>query len=295
MNASKHLALLLSAILLILCIAGCSAKSSDSYVGNGSAAAPEDGIYDSLTGTSSSVSTQHKLIRRISLETETEDMDRLLSQIDSKVAELEGYIESRNVRSGSPRATYTQYRYATLTIRIPADRLDGFISHVDDVSNVTASNESTEDVTLEYVAIESRMKALKAEEERLLALIDEAADLSELLQLESRLTDIRTELEKVTSQLLVYDNLVAYGTVTVQISEVKTLTPTEEPGFWSRIASGLRKNTQGLVHFLKETAIFLITSLPYLLPLAAIVVAVVLIIKRTTRKKKAPKDSDPTT
>lgn len=293
MKFRKTLALLLAALLIAAAFAGCSGKSYDnSYVGGAPEAAPGDGIYDSSSGTSSVV-TDRKLIRRISLDAETEDMDTLLSGIDAKVVELGGYVESREIRSGSNYVSYEQSRYASLTIRIPAERLDEFVGHVGDVSNVTSTSESSEDVTLNYVATESRMKALQAEEERLLALIDEAANLTELLQLESRLTEVRSELERVTSQLNLYDNLVDYGTVNLTISEVTQYTPTEEPGFWERISTGFTTSMKNLGIILKELIIFFVCAIPYLLPLAAIAGVVLLIIKLVKRKNKAPKPPFP--
>lgn len=279
----KRIFAILLAVLLLL--AGCSAQSKDAYSGAAPEAAPEDGIYDSSSGTSNVV-TDRKLIRRVSLDAETEDMDNLLPAIDAKVAELGGYVESRSVRSGSSYASYEQSRYATLTIRIPAKRLDEFVSHVGGVSNVTSTSETSEDVTLNYVAIESRMKALQAEEARLLALIDSAANLSELLELEKRLTDVRTELEKVTSQLKLYDNLVDYGTVNLSIREVTKYTPTEEPTFWERISAGFTGSVKNLGFILKELVIIFVCALPYLLPLVGIGGIVLLILKLVSKKKK---------
>lgn len=286
MKCKKLLALILTAIILVTAFAGCSKQaSSNDFRNEMSEAAPEDGIYDSSSGTSNVV-TDRKLIRRISLDAETEDMDKLLTGIDAKVAELGGYVENRSVRSGSSYASYQQSRYATLTIRIPAERLDEFIKHVNGVSNVTSTSETSEDVTLNYVATESRMKALQAEEARLLALIDEAANLSELLQLEKRLTEVRTELERVTSQLKLYDNLVDYGTVNLSINEVAQYTPKEEPTFWERISTGFTSSVKNLGIILTELVIFFICALPYLLPLAAIGGIVLLLVKRTGKKKK---------
>ena len=121
---------------------------------------------------------------------------------------------------------------------------------------------------------------------RLLELIDKAANLSELLELEKRLTEVRTELENVTSQLLLYDNLVDYGTVDISISEVQTLTPVEEPGFWTRITTGFMESLHNLWDFMKELAIFLVVALPYLVPFAVIALVIVLIIRHSIRKRR---------
>lgn len=292
MNARKVLALLLAALMTTAAFAGCSAKSTDSmYYENQVEVAPGDGIYDS-GDTTVSVETDRKLIRRISLDAQTTDMDTLLAAITAKVTELDGYVESRNVYTGSSYAGYSQNRYANLTIRIPAQRLDEFVNHVGDVSNVTSTSETSEDVTLNYVATESRMKALQAEETRLLALIDEAANLTELLQLEERLTEVRTELERVTSQLKLYDNLVDYGTVDLTIDEVREYTPTEEPGFWERISTGFVESLKNLGTILTELVIFFVCAIPYLLPLMVFGGVVLLIVKLVGKKKKPPTDKN---
>ena len=301
MNTKKQMALLLTALMLISLLSGCSAASKseamDYYapeeapMENGALA---DGIYDygsndmeyeSSTNKAPAV-TQRKLIRKISLNTETENMDALLAAIDSKVAALGGYMENRQVYTGSRYSSYTSSRNADLTIRIPKDKLDEFVTHVGSESNVTSTNETSDDVTLSYVATQSRMTALQKEEARLLELIDKAANLTELLELENRLTQVRTELENVTSQLLLYDNLVDYGTVNISIREVQKLTPVEEPGFWTRISTGFMDSLRNLWNFLKEFAIFLVVALPYLVPFAVIALVIVLIIRHSIRKRR---------
>lgn len=293
MNAKKLLALLLAALMTAAAFAGCSAKtgSTDAYYSEEVEVAPGDGIYDSSSVASPSV-TDRKLIRRICLDVETENMNGILAGIDTQVAQLGGYVENRNVRTGSGYASSQQRRYATLTIRIPAERLDEFVTHIGEVGNVTSTSETSEDVTLTYVATESRMKALQAEEARLLQLIDEAANLSELLQLEKRLTEIRTELEQVTSQLKLYDNLVDYGTVELSISEVLEYTPTEEPGFWQRISTGFVDSVQNLGFILKEALILFVCAIPYLVPAGAIAGIVLLIVKLATKKKTPPPEKN---
>lgn len=284
MKARKVLALAMAALIAATTLAGC-AKSYSGSSSDMMEVAPNDGIYDSSTSVSPSV-TDRKLIRRISLSTQTTSLDMMLSSLDEKVAELGGYVESRDVHTGNEHS-----RYANLTVRIPAKKLDAFVGHVDDVSNVTSNSETTEDVTLNYVATESRMMALQAEEERLLALIDKAANLSELLQLEERLTEVRTELERVTSQLKLYDNLVDYGTVNLEITEVKEYTPTEEPGFWERISSGFTNSMRNLGLILKELAIFFVCAIPYLLPLLGIGGIILLVMKLKKRKKQPPQEN----
>ena len=289
MKRRNLFALLLALLMLTALLTACGAASTK----NESVAMPQEpGVYDDYENVESAV-TDRKLIRRINMNAETRDLDTLLSDINAKVTELGGYMENREVYSGSSYSEETRSRRASLTIRIPAEKLDGFVAHVEGSSNVTSTSESTEDVTLNYVATESRMKALQAEETRLLALIDEAANLSELLELEKRLTEVRTELEEVTSQLRLYDNLVDYGTVELSISEVKELTPTEKPGFWTRLGNGFVTAVKNVWVFCQEFVIFMISAIPYLLPFAIIGVGIFLIIRASIRRKRKKQKENP--
>lgn len=300
----KRTALILAALLLTSLLAGCGAKNmamdygyAEAPMENGDYEYSENVIYDSVTLHKDPVTddktpavTDRKLIRTIDLATETENMDAFLAAIDSKVAALGGYMENREVYSGSRYTSYHSSRRANLTVRIPKDKLDDFVAHVENESNVTSSNETTDDVTLTYVAVQSRMNALQKEEARLLELIDKAANLTELLELEKRLTEVRSDLETVTSQLLLYDNLVDYGTVEISVQEVQKLTPAEEPGFWNRISTGFMESLHNLWNFLKEFTIGLVVALPYLIPIALIVVAFIFGFRAAIRRKRNRKD-----
>ena len=99
----------------------------------------------------------------------------------------------------------SRYRYADLTLRIPVEKLAEFTAAVNSLSNVVSSSRNTEDVTLQYVDTESRVKTLETERDRLLELMEQAETMSDLLEIESRLTEVRGELERYASQLKVLD------------------------------------------------------------------------------------------
>lgn len=304
MNVKKLLALTMTVLLMAALFAGCGAaskeavtESMDFFAENGSASggatAPEMemGRTESLSGSTQKTDTvtpqNQKLIRKIWLEAETEDMDTLLSSVEARLTELGGYVENREVRNGSKYSGYT-HRYASLTIRIPADKLDGFVTDVSEQANIVSNRESADDITLSYAATESRMKMLETEQERLLELLAAAKDMKEILQIEERLMDVRTELEEVTSQLRVMDNQVNYGTVYLDIDEVREYTVVEEEpeGFFARIGNGFMKSLKNMFNFCKEFVIFLIVAIPYLIPFAVIIVAIILIIKLSIRRSK---------
>lgn len=298
----KNWKMILSLVLVAAMLAGCSAKNAMDMEAPMEAMKPEsnmgvlaDGSYyrdESISGEAkpvgsaqtSPVVTAQKLIRTMDLDVETDNMDDLLAFLDTKVAALGGYMEERNVRNGSQSST-RRYRYANMTIRVPVERLDEMVEHISGKSNVTSSSESADDITLTYVATQSRITALEVEQERLLELLAKADNMGDLLQIEARLTEVRTELEKVASQLRLYDNLVNYGTVNLSITEVQVFTVVEQENLWQRIGSGLRENWKSLCEGLEEVFVFVVTSLPFLIPLAVAGAVTLVAVKLATRKK----------
>lgn len=284
MKTPKIISLLLIVALLLVFVAGCAASESNGTMTK----AP---VADNLSGESvenapeSAVAANRKLIREIYLDAETEDMDALLDQVADRVNALGGYIQERSVQNGSAYGGSSQ-RYATLIIRIPAEKLDAFVTDVDGISNIVSNTETTEDVTLQYNDIESRLRVLRAEEERLLAFLAEAETVAEMVQIETRLTEVLSEIDKLTSQQKLYDNLVDYGTVTLSVEEVEQYTAKTQPGFWERIGSGFVSSVENVGKILQGLLIFFVCSIPYLVPALIIGGAVLLIVKRCNRKKK---------
>lgn len=288
---------LFALLLVVLLLTGCGAKSTDAA--NGAAAAQVEEVYyeaaDSISlNTSASASesgnVEQKLIKRVSMNAETEDLDALLAQLSQKISDLGGYVEYQELYNGSSYSSY-RYRSANLTIRIPADKLGEFTEQVQGVSNVVSYNESQDDVTLTYVDTESRMNALKVEEERLLELLAKAENMSDLLEIEARLTDVRYELESTTSQLRVLENQVSYATVELNIDQVKVYTEVEEQTVWQRIGSGFQKNLRGIGDDLVDFFVWVVTYSPQLLFWALVIAGAVFLLRRKLRNSRKQKQT----
>lgn len=87
---------------------------------------------------------------------------------------LEANIESSSISNSSYASSTSAARSARLTARIPSEKLDGYLAGISKQSNVTRKSESTEDVTLQYVDLQSHKKALLAEQESLLSMMEQA-------------------------------------------------------------------------------------------------------------------------
>lgn len=293
----KLFALLLAAFLLAGMLTACGgSKATDSY--NGGVAmdmeAPETGavdkgIYESVADSSTATEqlTDQKLIKTVEIRAETEDMDALLSQLAEQIRSLGGYTEYQNIYNGG--YNYYRSRSAELTIRIPAEKLDSFLNHVADCSNVISKTESVDDITLQYVDTTSRMEALQAEHDRLVELMAKAENLADLLTIEERLTEVRYQLERITSSLRVMDNQVAYATIELHIEEVEVYTEVEDPSVWQRVATGFTDNLKDLGDALVDLFVWVVTYSPQLLIFAGVIVLIVWLCKRALGRRKPPK------
>lgn len=300
MKIKTYLSIILCVLLLSCLLTGCGGASKMSGA-SADAAAPAaieleaNNESVSLTGSGSTGSTvlpeSRKWIVTVNMSAETEDLDAMTAALDERIAALNGYVEDQQIYNGS---TYSsrRYRSAYLTIRIPAEDVEDFTGEVSGIANVVSKQTSREDVTLSYVATESRMSALQTEEARLLELMSQAETMSDLLEIEARLTDVRYELESVTSQLRLYDNQIDYATIYLDIEEVQEYTPVEEPTFWERVRDGFRSSLKGLGESILDLLVFLIVILPYLVVYGGIILVIVLLVRhiRKRRREKHSKD-----
>ena len=299
MKIQKYMSLIL-AVLLAVTLCGCSSAVSKDMAVDNYYSAPESGAAGIYDGANEKVEmpsninaplTDRKLIKTVDLNAETEDLDALLEAVTQRVTELGGYVENQRVYNGSAYSS-RRSRSASMTIRIPADMLEGFVDHVASHTNIVSRYVNVDDVTLAYVATESRVAALETEQARLLELMAKAETMSDLLEVEARLTDVRYELESVTTQMNVLKNQVSYGTVNLKVDEVVEYTPVEEETFWQRISGGFMDSLRGIGDGIVECTVFVLANLPYLLLIGAGVAAIVFLAKRSIRKRKAKKNNE---
>ena len=299
----KMTAILVTLCMLAALLAGCGGASKSTQAFDAAAAAPAEAAngayYDmesaksedgGLTGdTDSTVLAEgRKWIITVNMSAETEDLDALMEALNGKISGLGGYVEDQDSYNGSMYSS-RRYRSASLTVRIPAQRVDEFTEEMSGIANVVSTNLSREDITLSYVATESRVKALQTEEARLLELMEQAETMADLLEIESRLTDVRYELENRASQLRLYDNQVDYATIYLSIDEVQEYTPVEEPTVWERISGGFVSSVKGVGNGLLDLLVWVLAKSPYLVILGGVTVGVVVLIKKRKARKAAKK------
>ena len=233
---------------------------------------------------------ERKLIRNVSMHLETREFDALTKSISDAVTFFGGYMEQSDVSGNSLYwSDERSSRCSNLTARIPENKLDAFLTEVSGQGNVTYKNESVQDVTLQYTDITSRKKTLQMEQDRLWELLEKAESIDAVIALESRLSEVRYQLESIESQLRTLDNQIVYSTVYLSIQEVQVLTSTDPDTIPVRIQKGLSRSFNTLKISSVDFLVWFISSLPILAVFAVLVFIAVIILKKPLKRRKTRK------
>lgn len=229
---------------------------------------------------------ERKLIKTVDLSVETEEYDTLISNLEQQIAGLGGYIEYQNQYNGSYYSGYQDTRNAYMQIRIPVEHMDEFVVNVGEWTNIRNKEERVEDVTLRYVDLESRKKALETEQDRLLELLEKAESVEDIISIEARLSDVRYELESMESQLRTLNNQIDYSTINLSIQEVRRLTPTEEKSVWDKMRNGFVKTIYNIGDDIEYGFVWFVVNIPYFIIWIIIILVAFLIVRRFFKKRK---------
>ena len=232
------------------------------------------------------------LIRNVSITLETATYQTTYDSIIEAISKNGAYIENSNVTGTGKKNNLHE---ATIVIRVPAENMDALIKALDGNGTVTSSSESVQDVTLEYIDMESRISALKTERDSITKLREQADDLDTILELQDKISEINYEIENYESSLLVMQNQITYSTLTLNIKEVieETEVADSEEVRNTTLGDKMWAALKGSLNFLLILVQGILIVLSALLPVIVIIgipVTIVLIVRH--RKKKAKKEEE---
>ena len=226
-----------------------------------------------------------KIIYTADLSIETKDYDQSLQQLNETLDDADGYMESSSEYTDSTDNTRT----LSLTLRVPEEAYSAFLGAAENVlGSVIRKSESADDVTTQYMDIEARLDSLTAQRSRLQELQASADNLTDLLQIESSLSDVQYQIESYQSQLDWYAQQVDYCTVNITLDEVEILTT--GTSFAARLADAAKNGWSNFTAGAQAVVVFLMGAWPAIVIGAAC--GVVFYQVRHPRKKRPnPKDA----
>jgi len=216
----------------------------------------------------------------ISIQTKTYDAFSAALKADLKT--MGGYTNAYN------EWNYDSDRHASVVARVPSQKLDAFLDSLAANGTVISKNVSSSDVTDEMIETGSRKEALKNEETALLAILEKAKNVEEIITVQDRLSWVRAELQSYSQKLQSLQNQVKYSTVNIDVREVNRITtPTQK--FSALASSGFLGSLRDIGSGLRNFALWFIGAIPYLVMLAIPAAVLIWFLHHRRKNKQAKK------
>jgi hypothetical protein len=232
------------------------------------------------------VTIERLIIRNAWLDLVVPDTEKALDEIEDVVREMDGFIVESNVYQ------YGESKRATVQLRIPAEKLDEALEHFRGMATeVRSENVSGQDVTDEYVDLQSRLRSKEATEAKLLEFLEEAEDTEAALEVYAQLERIQTDIEVIKGRMQYLEQSAAMSSVTIELTPDELAQPIEIGGWHPE--GTLRDSVEALIRVLQFLVDALIVIVVVVLPVVIVIfgplVGLFFIIRAIVRKRRARK------
>lgn len=304
----RKVALVLLSIILMFFISACSSSKSDqnsdgedqdqSKVQSESSANKEMSTDDSFAvdynddsaaedeqvavGESDEINTTRMIIHTAQLDIRVKDFNKTQLDIEKKVNTYDGYV----VESGVYRES-DEHTSGHMTVRVPAKNFQKFLADTEEQAvEVLSRDVSGQDVTEQYVDLESRLKSKRVVEERLLSFMNDAEKTEDLLQISTDLATIQEDIEIIVGKMNYLENQSAYSTIEISMHESRVLVPeidNKDLDTWEKTKKQFVESINFILKVGSALIVFFIGNLPMIMFLLVIGVVVYLIIRRRNK------------
>lgn len=228
------------------------------------------------------VDTNRMIIHTAQLDIRVKDFEKTQINIENKVADYDGYVVESSVYRESDDDISGQ-----MVVRVPEEHFQTFLTDAEEAAVDVLSREvSGQDVTEEYVDLESRLKSKQVVEERLLEFMDEAEKTEDLLKISDDLSTVQEDIEVIAGKMEYLENQSDYATVEIVLHEDLITVPdidNENFNTWEKTKKQFADSVNGLLKIGSGFIVFVIGNLPIIMPLFIIGAIVYFVIRR--RKK----------
>jgi len=237
---------------------------------------------EAVINSAGQVAQERLVIKNADLAIVVKDPEARMKQISDMAVEMGGFVVSSNLYQSFYGPNSIEVPEATVIIRVPSERLDEALTRIKEgSSDVQYENISGQDVTSQYVDLQSQLKAKQAAEKKLLEILDGAVKTEDVLAVYQQLQFIQSEIEVLKGQIKYYEESAALSAVSVRLIAEESAQPIEI-GPW-KPEGAAKEAVQDLIFFFQNFVDFLIRFVILILPsliLIAIPVYVVYIAGR---------------
>lgn len=186
--------------------------------GTPQSAGENDSAGESLTG-------ERMIVRSGTMNLKVKDVAEALEQVEEIAESLGGHVVSSSLHGGEKVKT------ATISVRVPAEQYDDAMESLRDLAvEVILESTRAKDVTEEYTDNESQLRNLEATEERYLALLNEAATIEDILDVEEKISETRGRIERIKGRMQYLERTSASSLIEIYLIEESALEVDFEAG-----------------------------------------------------------------
>lgn len=208
-----------------------------------------------------------KITQDLSLTLQVTTINDVVTLISKEVQQLGGYVSS------SQQSGADNHSSAQMTVKIPADKLNGLRDSLSTWGNVLDQHMIANDITNQYYDFQVRLQTLEAQEKRYLDILNQAKTVEDVIKVENALGNIRQQIEQLKGQLKLWNNMVDYSTVnlqliTLQSPNLKVKNPWQPVAWsntWQATQDAVLKTVSSAWNALNYLVVGIGYAIPYLL------------------------------
>jgi len=243
----KHLAKFLTLIILFTTL-GCGQKS-----GNANTEMTIEDVVEPATSVKQKTpeTIERKLIKEGHIMFETDNLNATRKSIFEAVKKYKAYISSDQEYKSPGRKSNT------IIIRVPADNFDNLLRDATKgVKKFERKDITVKDVTEEFLDVQARLKTKKELEQRYLELLKDAKNVTEVLEIEKQIGQLRSDIESIEGHLKLLQNSVSFSTLTINFYERIP----NNVQFGQKFKTGFKNGWDNLIWFF----VFLVNIWPFI-------------------------------
>jgi hypothetical protein len=215
---------------------------------------------------------ERKIIKNADMSVVVKDPVQSMADITAMAGELGGYVVSSNLYQSTYGPNNITVPQGSISIRVPADKLDSALEQIKKSAvEVQSENVSGQDVTDQYVDLQSRLTAKQAAEKKLLEIMDKTEKAEDTMAVYAQLQQVQSDIEVLKGQIKFIDQSATLSSLNVTLIAEAGTQPIEIGGW--KLQGTAKQSIQDLIRFTQGFTRFLIQLILLILP-ALILIAI---------------------
>jgi len=226
---------------------------------------------------------EQKLIYTADITIQTQTFQDTFSAVKDAISKVGGFVESESTTDSAWNWYYSDYRKSSgtlrsyITVRVPSSKYREFLGLLEGTDGkITSRSEYVQNITKRYNDQSILIESLEKQESRLMEMMDKAETIEDMITIESRLSEVQTQLNQARNTLAGYDTDVNYSTINVAIEEVLQYSSQKvQQTFIERLGNTFTRSWRDFGEFMQD----LILAIVYLLPVIIVVIIILVILR----------------